>query len=300
MTRHSPFLSFWSFFIRVFRVIRGGLSSFLGVLGVLAVHPLLAAERDLGAEAKAIFQVKCVQCHGHQLPKPKGKFGYVLDLKRVAANPDLVVPGKPEDSPLWDLIENDEMPAEGAKAGPLSKEEKQTIRDWIAAGAPPPAIPPPTGETSSQASPPSPGQHFLDWIGRFHVIVVHFPIGLLLGAAIGELWSVWRKKRVPDPTIHFCILLGAISAVVAAVLGWIHAANGFGAGSAVLPWHRWFGVATAAGAVILTVLSVIDIRRGSRSVWFWLVLLLETVLVSVAGHLGGALVHGADFLSWQR
>jgi len=272
------------------------LLSFLGVLGVLAVHSVFAAERDLGAETKAIFQVKCVQCHGPQLPKPKGKFGYVLDLKRVAANPDLVVPGKPEDSQLWDLIDNDEMPAEGAKAGPLSKEEKQTIRDWIAAGAPPPAAPPPTGETQAATPSPSPGRHFLDWLGRLHVLVVHLPIGLLLGAAAGELWFVWRKSRVPAPAVGFCVLLGAASAVVAAGLGWIHAANGYGSGSLVLPWHRWLGVATAAGAVVLAILSVIDVRRGSRSVGFWLMLLLETVLVAATGHLGGALVHGVDFL----
>ncbi|HEY7153146.1 MAG TPA: c-type cytochrome domain-containing protein [Gemmataceae bacterium] len=262
----------------------------------MAVHSAFAAERDLGADAKAIFQVKCVQCHGPQLPKPKGKFGYVLDLKRVAANPDIVVPGKPEDSQLWDLIDNDEMPAEGAKAGPLSKEEKQTVKDWITAGAPPPA--PSSGETSENASAPSSERHFLDWLGRFHVPIIHFPIGLLLGAAAGELWSVWRKSRVPAPAVGFCVLLGAAGAVVAASLGWIHAANGYGSGSLVLPWHRWFGVATAAGAVILAVLSVIDVRRGSRSVWFWLMLLLESALVAATGHLGGSLVHGVDFLYW--
>src|SRR5262249_19043217 len=141
-------------------------------------------------------------------------------------------------------------------------------------------------------------QHFLDWLGRFHVVVIHFPIGLLLAAAVGELWFAWRKNHGPAPAVGFCVLLGAISTVLAAGLGWLHAANGYGAGSAVLPWHRWFGVAAAAGAVVLAVLSAIDIRRGIRSVGFRLVLLLETVLVAVTGHLGGALVHGLDFLYW--
>ncbi|HEY7427347.1 MAG TPA: hypothetical protein VH682_24145 [Gemmataceae bacterium] len=275
------------------------LLSFLGVLGVLAVNSLFAAERDLGAEVKAIFQTKCIQCHGPQVPKPKGKFGYVLDLKRVAANAEFVEPGKPEESKLWKLVEGDEMPAEDAKAGPLNKEEKQTIRDWIVAGAPPPA-PPSPDKTSDKAPSPPPGQHFLDWLGRFHVLVIHFPIALLLAAAAGELWFAWRKGRVAAPAVGFCVLLGAIGAVVAAGLGWIHAANGYGAGSAVLPWHRWLGVATAAGAVVLVVLSAIDVHRGSRSVWFRLALLGESVLVAVTGHLGGALVHGVDFLSWQR
>ena len=35
-----------------------------------------------------IFEAKCLDCHGPELPRPKGKFGYVLDLKRVAENPE--------------------------------------------------------------------------------------------------------------------------------------------------------------------------------------------------------------------
>src|SRR5690242_9048490 len=107
------------------------LLSSLGVLGVLAVDPILASERNLAVEVKTVFQEKCAQCHGPQLPRPKGKFGYVLDLKRLAADSEKVVPGKPDQSHLWQMVDEDEMPAEGAKAGPLSKEEKQTIHDWI-------------------------------------------------------------------------------------------------------------------------------------------------------------------------
>ncbi|HEY7310337.1 MAG TPA: c-type cytochrome domain-containing protein [Gemmataceae bacterium] len=274
------------------------LLSLLGVLGVLAVHRARAAERDLAVEVKAVFQAKCVQCHGPQLPKPKGKFGYVVDLKRLAANPELVVPGKPEESHLWELVENDEMPEEGAKAGPLSKDQKQTIHDWIVAGAPAQATQSSNPEISDSTPPQSPRQHFLDWLGRFHILVIHFPIGLLLSAAAGELWYTWRKSRVPAPAVGFCVLLGAVSAVVAAGLGWLHAANGYGAGSPVLPWHRWVGVATAIGAVLLATLSALDLRRGTRGLGFRLMLVVETVLVGAAGHFGGVLVHGVDFLRW--
>ena len=274
------------------------LLSLLGVVGVLAVHPVFASERDFAVEVKAVFQAKCVQCHGPQLPKPKGKFGYVLDLKRVAANPELVVPGKPAESHLWELVENDEMPEEGAKAGPLSKDQKQTIHDWIAAGAPAQTTQASNPEISDSTPPQSPGQHFLDWLGRFHILVIHFPIGLLLAAAAGELWFTWWKGRVPAPAVGFCVLLGAVSAVVAAGLGWLHAANGYGAGSAVLPWHRWVGVATAIGAVLLAGLAALDYRRGTRGLGFRLVLVMETGLVGAAGHLGGILVHGVDFLRW--
>jgi len=48
----------------------------------------------LAREVSAIFEVKCVECHGGQLPHPEGHFGYVLDLPRMAANPEMVVPGE--------------------------------------------------------------------------------------------------------------------------------------------------------------------------------------------------------------
>jgi len=264
----------------------------------LAVNPLFAAAKpDLGAEAKAIFQAKCVQCHGPDVRKPKGKFGYVLDLKRLAADPKKVVPSKPDESKLWQLVRDDEMPAEGAKAGPLSKEQKDIIHAWIEAGAPAPS----TEEDASSGEVPAPDvkKHLLDWLGNYHVMVIHFPIALLLAAAVGELWFVCRSVRQPTSAVSFCVLLGAISAVVSAALGWLHAASGYGANSpSTLTWHRWFGTATAAGSVVLAILSAIESRRGVRSGWFRLLLLLAAVLVGVTGYFGGSLVYGENYFRW--
>ena len=95
---------------------------------------------DLGSAVREIFAVKCVQCHSASLPRPKGKFGYVLDLPRIAANPRLVVPSDAAHSKLWQKIEEGDMPPDDAKAGPLSDAQKLTIRAWIEAGAPAPAL----------------------------------------------------------------------------------------------------------------------------------------------------------------
>lgn len=282
--------------------------SSLWVLGFVAADPAFAApepvQRDLAAEVKAVFQTKCGQCHGPQVRKPKGKFGYVLDLKKLAADPDKVVPGKPEDSQLWQLVQDEEMPPEEAKAGPLTEEQKQIIHDWIAGGAPsvssePPAAPPPTTPSAENVPPPSAAKRSLRWLGKFHVIVVHFPIALLLAAAAGEVASAWQRARQPGPAVHFCVLLGALGAVVAAVLGWLHAASGYGLDSpAVLTWHLRFGIATAISSVILAVLSAFESHRGVRSGWFRLLLLVVALLVSGAGYLGGRLAYGDDFFQW--
>jgi hypothetical protein len=65
-----------------------------------------------------------------------GRFGYVLDLKRLAADREKVIPGRPAESELWALVEHDEMPPSDSPHGPLTPSQKETIRDWIAAGSP--------------------------------------------------------------------------------------------------------------------------------------------------------------------
>src|SRR5258708_38601184 len=96
----------------------------------------LAGERDLASEVHSVFAAKCAGCHGSNLARPKGRFGYVLDLARVARDPEKVVPSSPDESELWELVRRGEMPPEESPAGPLSAAQKATIRAWIAAGAP--------------------------------------------------------------------------------------------------------------------------------------------------------------------
>src|SRR6516165_5425093 len=86
-----------------------------------------ASVTQTAEKVQKVFRAKCNQCHGSHLAKPKGKFGYILDLGRVASNPKIVVPGKPGESTLWELVSGDEMPPEDAKAGPLTAEEKDLI-----------------------------------------------------------------------------------------------------------------------------------------------------------------------------
>jgi mono/diheme cytochrome c family protein len=116
---------------------------------------------DLASAARAVFAAKCTECHGADLAQPEGRFGYVLDLPRVAANPEMVITFSPDESELWELVRRDEMPPAGASAGPLSPREKETIRSWILAGAPAPAIRSPVS-SSAAARPshcPEPGRY---------------------------------------------------------------------------------------------------------------------------------------------
>jgi mono/diheme cytochrome c family protein len=95
-----------------------------------------ARAANLADAVRGIFRAKCAGCHGPDLPRPRGRFGYVLDLKRLAADPEKIVPGRPAESELWALVEHDEMPPPDAPRGRLTPSEKETVRAWIEAGAP--------------------------------------------------------------------------------------------------------------------------------------------------------------------
>jgi uncharacterized membrane protein/mono/diheme cytochrome c family protein len=273
--------------------------NFMAVAAVFALRPGMAPAGDLAAEVRTVFAARCAACHGPELAKPKGRFGYVLDLARVAGNREMVVPGAPEESELWELVRRGEMPPEDSPAGPLTAGQKESIRAWIAAGAPAPASENAVTVSSPDATPSgSPGlTRTLRQLGRLHVVLVHFPIALLIAAAAGEVWSAWRGRSTPAPAVHFCVVLGAAGAVVAAALGWLDAWGGAGAGQSALDLHRWLGTAAAGWALVTAGLSAWDERRGVRSRWFRAALFLGALLVGATGHFGGVLVHGDDFFT---
>src|ERR1700684_10435 len=92
---------------------------------------------ELQSRVRSIFVAKCSECHGRGLSRPRAAL-YLNELGPLAANREWVVPHEPEKSYLWTLIRDDDMPAKGAKAGPLNAREKEIIRAWITAGAPVP------------------------------------------------------------------------------------------------------------------------------------------------------------------
>jgi uncharacterized membrane protein/mono/diheme cytochrome c family protein len=258
-----------------------------------------------------IFAAKCVDCHGSDLARPKGKFGYVLDLQRVADNPDWVVRGDPEASELYLLVASNEMPGEDADVPPLSPAELDTVKQWIASGAPG-DLPPPKSEivATSPAPPAAAPVHPLPlwkrtirWIGRFHPVSTHFPVALMFVAVLAEGFAWFTRRESWLQTVRFLVVLAALGAVSATTLGWINAyfTSYVGESAAILVWHRWLGTGSAAWAVICAGLVVINgckegtlERRRFRGA-----LLVGAILVGISGFLGSALIFGLDHYSWN-
>jgi hypothetical protein len=248
-----------------------------------------------------VFSAKCAGCHGPDLPKPKGRFGYVLDLRRVAENPEMVIPGRPDESELWALVRHGDMPPADSPGGLLSAAEKETIRDWIAAGAPA-AISDPTSDLGSVVAGSqveSTTSRTVRWLGKFHLLLLHFPIALLLAAGVGEVVAMWRGYRIPSEGVQFCLSLAAVAAVPVVALGWLHAADGNGVTSPqLLIAHRWLGTFAGVWMIGTTLGARRDARRGVRSWSVRAALGVGILLVVATAHAGGLMAHGRDFFDW--
>ncbi len=140
------------------------------------------------------------------------------------------------------------------------------------------------------------------WLGKFHPVVVHFPIALLIAAAAAELLKCLLGVEWLGGAARFSVLAGAAGAVVAAPLGWLDAAFAGYTGS--LAWtlevHRWLGTTTAVWSVMTAVLCEASIRSrdGKYRRWYLSTLVVGVALVGVTGHFGGTLIFGRGYYSW--
>lgn len=162
----------------------------------------------------------------------------------------------------------------------------------------------PVEETHVHSEDVAPGavREWIARIGRLHPISIHFPIALLISAALVEVLVLVRAFVGAEPIVRFCLWLGSISAVAAAALGWADAVgvgndySGFEA--QILTYHRWSGTASAALALLVLVAWERARRRASPAARKWsraLVIACAT-LVSATGYLGGSLIYGWNHL----
>jgi hypothetical protein len=97
------------------------------VFVLLAVSPVraAAASPDFDREIAPLLAHRCFSCHSGA--KPKGG----LDLSRRKSALDAVVATKPDESPLWQRVRDNEMPPKK----PLPADERTILQAWITAGA---------------------------------------------------------------------------------------------------------------------------------------------------------------------
>ncbi len=136
-----------------------------------------------------------------------------------------------------------------------------------------------------------PPPDILLFFGHFHVLLVHLPIGMLAALATLEIFALLPRFKNAAASAGFILALAAPLAVVTAVCGWLLSLAG-GYDETLLAWHKWLGIGTA----VLTVVAAVLFWRG-KLVAYRVALLVAVGVLMVAGHLGGSLTHGSDYLT---
>ena len=134
-------------------------------------------------------------------------------------------------------------------------------------------------------------------IGRFHPLVLHFPIVLILLALVFELINRFGYLKEGAKVIGFVLAAASLSVVVVVVAGYLLYTSGEYTGDLVMR-HFWGGVFSGAGILTTTLFFLLDqcSRRRLYTAYFVL-LVLTNIGVVYTSHLGGSLTHGKDYLT---
>lgn len=126
--------------------------------------------------------------------------------------------------------------------------------------------------------------------GRMHPMLLHLPIGMLIGLALMELVA-WRRGAAP--TSRWLLVVATLSTLLASASGWmLHEEDGY-AGGFALEWHERLGIATGFAALLCCFL-----RFRGKDQPYRVVLMLTALLLLPAGHFGAEMTHGKGFL-WE-
>ncbi|GAA5117460.1 hypothetical protein GCM10023212_06280 [Luteolibacter yonseiensis] len=131
----------------------------------------------------------------------------------------------------------------------------------------------------------------IKYVGKYHLMVLHFPIAFLLAAMVVHWYALVTGRG--SATVAVLLWFGTFGAIAAAALGWMYAYDSvyFGDDEQILLWHRWLGTGTA---VVSVVVALARKRLGPKALAFALTICAG--LVAAAAHFGASLVYGADFL----
>ncbi|MEO5997045.1 MAG: DUF1549 domain-containing protein, partial [Chitinophagaceae bacterium] len=137
-----------------------------------------------------------------------------------------------------------------------------------------------------------------NFLGHLHPLGVHFPVTLLLLAALMELFTLRNFKSRLRPGINILVSTGALTAIFSVIFGLLLARTG-DYGKDLLSLHQWTGIATAGlGLISVIFLYLIQLRKHPAFIKpYRVVLVITGVGVAVAGHFGASLTHGTDYLS---
>jgi uncharacterized membrane protein YphA (DoxX/SURF4 family) len=130
-------------------------------------------------------------------------------------------------------------------------------------------------------------------VGRIHPLILHFPLVVLMLYGVWVLISGKKESgRWSQRLAEILLLIGVFTASVAAFSGFILSKEE-GYELETLVWHKWTGVAVSLFSIVWYSYRHYFLPWKITSK---IVAVSFIAVLTIAGHLGGNLTHGSDFL----
>ncbi|WP_339740331.1 DUF2231 domain-containing protein [uncultured Maricaulis sp.] len=140
----------------------------------------------------------------------------------------------------------------------------------------------------------TPVEKALERLGVFHPLLVHFPIALILAAALAQALNLAGVRASNADTVRFLVWTGAFGGLAAGLFGWAHAGPMASDEAGIMLAHRWIGSSLTLG--LFAVAAAVEWNRkspsGQSAIIMNLALFTAAAAVAVNGFLGGSLAHG--------
>ena len=168
---------------------------------------------------------------------------------------------------------------------------------------------------------------FIWFLGRFHVLVLHLPLGILTLAVTLEILTRFKPFQFLKSALAPTWIAGAVTALATVALGFMHASEDSFQDMPAVEAHRWAGVTLCAVTCIVALLRTrmlpapvwpkwagpeglfapayrvvqpvfapgSKLDTGYDKLWAGPVVVI-LLLMFVTGHLGGNLTHGDTYL----
>jgi len=143
---------------------------------------------------------------------------------------------------------------------------------------------------------PPDGNQRAEWvqfIGRFHPLLVHFPIALFLLVPVLEIVGRSARFEYLRLSVSFVLTLATLAATTAAILGWCLGRSGGYSGS-LITQHMWGGLLLS---IVCWLCWLLRTQLSELGVTYAIALVLGVGLVAWTGYRGGQMSLGRNHLT---
>jgi uncharacterized membrane protein len=133
------------------------------------------------------------------------------------------------------------------------------------------------------------------FLGRFHPVVLHLPIGIFSLILLQEMLGMFTREKTRRTVLP--IFIGAASAVVAVIAGFLLYHGGGYEGSELAEDHLWSGLGFACAAVVTMIVKAWSLAPAASQAFYRVLLFGSVGVMGFASHGGASMTHGSDYLT---